>query len=115
MTDELGESQARTLVAQLTGRSANLFLLDTVSRITHAFRAPRGEGQLTGDIYRAPVRQSKAIAEEHEIPRGAFATISAAADEHYRQIEADHQFNSLATDLQVALAKRNQQATKTKS
>src|SRR2546425_9418025 len=41
-TDELGREQRRTLVAQLTGRSANLFLLDEKGVISHRARSSRG-------------------------------------------------------------------------
>ncbi|MBC8028476.1 MAG: NFACT family protein [Pyrinomonadaceae bacterium] len=105
VTDEIGESHARTFVVQLTGRSANLFLLDSASLITHAFRAPRGEGQLIRDIYRPPHRQTKTVSEEPEIKQGNFATVSAAADEHYRQLEAEQYFFSLAANLEAKLRK----------
>lgn len=108
VSDEMGESHARTFVAQLTGRSANLFLLDSAARITHAFRAPRDdgrEGQLIGDAYRPPTLQAKAISEERQFTRGDFATISVALDEHYRQLEAEQGFNSLATSLAGKLRK----------
>ena len=104
-TDELGEPHARTLVAQLTGRSANLFLLDGDGRITQALRAPRGSGQIVGDLYQPPARQSKAVTEEPEIERGDSATVSAAADEHYGRLEGEQNFISLASDLETKLRK----------
>ena len=103
-TDEMGEVHERTLVAQLTGRSANLFLLDSDGRITHALRAPRGKGQLIGESYQPPARHTKST-EEPQINRGDFPTLSAAADEHYRQIEAEQSFISLASDLEARLKK----------
>jgi predicted ribosome quality control (RQC) complex YloA/Tae2 family protein len=115
VTDELGESHARTLVAQLTGRSANLFLLDAASLITHAFRAPRGEGQLIGDMYQPPHRQAKAVSEEHEIEQGTFTTTSAAVDEHYRQLEAEQYFNNLAADVEARLRKEISRRRKLKA
>src|SRR5437660_2796517 len=63
-TDELGREQQRTLVAQLTGRSANLFLLDDKGLITHQARSIRvrtacGSGRLIsgqqiGEVYCSP-------------------------------------------------------------
>src|SRR3989454_4387052 len=63
-TDELGREQKRTLVAQLTGRSANLFLLNDKGLITHQARSIRvrtacGSGRLIsgqqiGEAYCTP-------------------------------------------------------------
>src|ERR1043166_3145517 len=49
--DELGVARSRTLVAQLTGRSANLHLLDEGNRIIHTIRPSPGGGTSTGDVY----------------------------------------------------------------
>lgn len=48
--DELGKFSDHTLVAQLTGRSANLFLLDELSRILQALRPSKGRQQV-GEQY----------------------------------------------------------------
>src|SRR5437660_10546434 len=64
-TDELGREKERTLVAQLTGRSANLFLLDEKGVISHRARSTRNvrtacgserliSGQEIGELYRPP-------------------------------------------------------------
>jgi len=105
VTDELGESHARAVVAQLTGRSANLFLLNSAGQITHALRAPRGEGQLVGNPYQPPSRQAKAVSHEDEIERGDFDTLSAAADEHYLRLETEEKFSSMAATLEMKLRK----------
>lgn len=101
--DELGDSETRELVAQLTGRSANLFLLDSSGHITQALRAPRGEGQQPGEPYRPPTVQAKQLSEQRRLTRGDFPTISAAADEHYRQIATQHEFDSAAGALLATL------------
>lgn len=49
--DDLGIPKQRTLVAQLTGRSANLFLLDERKIIMHTMRPSPGEGTGIGDAY----------------------------------------------------------------
>ncbi|MDQ5846916.1 MAG: NFACT family protein [Acidobacteriota bacterium] len=109
VTDELGDVLNRTLLAQLTGRSANLFLLDHTGVITHAFRSPRGEGQQVGEQYSQPP-QDRSGSKETEITRGNAATISAALDEHYRKLEEQQAFQSLAKkllgDLQKEISKR---------
>ena len=52
--DALGEPRAWTLVAQMTGRAANLFLLDASGHVADVLRAPHGEGQEIGDVYQPP-------------------------------------------------------------
>src|SRR5215204_629461 len=52
--DEMGAIHFRRLLVQLTGRAANLFILDELNRITAALRAPKGTGQQPGEFYVAP-------------------------------------------------------------
>ncbi len=56
--DELDQPMERTLVAQLTGRSANLFLLNARDSITHQLRPARGAGQQIGDEYGPGARRA---------------------------------------------------------
>jgi predicted ribosome quality control (RQC) complex YloA/Tae2 family protein len=112
--DELGDSEARELVAQLTGRSANLFL-DLSGRITHALRPPRGEGQQPGEPYRPPTLQAKQLSDEPRLTRGTFPTISAAADDHYRQLATQHEFDSAAATLVANLRKETSKRQKLKA
>jgi predicted ribosome quality control (RQC) complex YloA/Tae2 family protein len=103
--DELSPSENRVLVAQLTGRSANLFLLNSTGIITQALRPPRGEGQQIGDQYRPPALQAKTISEGMRLTRDSFPTMSAAAAEHYQRSEAEHDFDNLAANLSAKLRK----------
>ena len=108
VTDDLGDSRNCLLVAQLTGRSANLLLLDSAGIVTQAWRSPRGDGQKVGDLYRPPMLQAKAVQPVSEPPRltrGDSPTISAAADKHYRQLEVEHEFEGLAGNLVAKLRK----------
>ncbi|HYN24396.1 MAG TPA: NFACT family protein [Pyrinomonadaceae bacterium] len=94
--NELGESNCAALVAQLTGRSANLFLLDREGRITHALRSPKGAGQQLGQQYQAPAQDPPTaprkldIRNEQESPleKGTFPSLSAAADDYYLRRES---------------------------
>ncbi|MCM3905680.1 MAG: NFACT family protein [Pyrinomonadaceae bacterium] len=95
--DELGESKGAALVAQVTGRSANLFLLDRDGRITHALRSPKGAGQQIGEQYQIPAGQTPPdaprkleILNEQESPlvKGDFPSLSAAADDYYLRRES---------------------------
>ncbi len=106
VADELGDFRHRTLVVQLTGRSANLFLLDDDAggMILHTLRPPIGEGQMVGDVYQPP-RQSKLIVEEAPFSRGEFPTISAALDAKYNEIERARAFE-LRTAALIAKQKK---------
>jgi len=117
------------LVAQLTGRSANLFLLDSTGKITQALRPPKGEGQQLGDIYQPPLQRtsetpsgtpddrgsSPTVREGLSLGRrppsrsgycpGGSASISEALDQHYRELEAERDFDSHAASLTAKLLK----------
>jgi predicted ribosome quality control (RQC) complex YloA/Tae2 family protein len=105
VANDLGDLETRELVAQLTGRSANLFLIDAHGRITHALRAPQGDGQQIGEPYAAPPPQAKQRSEEAPIGRGDFPTLSEAVDEHYRRRESASEFDNKAAALTANLRK----------
>jgi predicted ribosome quality control (RQC) complex YloA/Tae2 family protein len=107
-SDDVGVSRNYQLIAQLTGRSANLLLLDSEEIIIQAWRPPRGEGQKLGERYRPPMLQANAGQPANEpapLTRGDFPTISAAADDYYRRLEAEREFESVAGKLMAALRK----------
>lgn len=110
-SDELGDSQDHTLVAQLTGRSANLFLLGPEGTIKQAWRNPQGDGQQVGELYAPPKSQTKPVATKPNaesktlISLGNESSYSAAADNYYRQLESAHEFDSLAGNLLARLRK----------
>jgi predicted ribosome quality control (RQC) complex YloA/Tae2 family protein len=67
--DDLGADRSYSLIAQMTGRSANLFLLDENRVILETSREPFGEGQMTGDMYSPPIRSGeKRAAADEKIP-----------------------------------------------
>lgn len=94
--NELGETSQATLVAQLTGRAANLFLLDANDQIRHALRPPKGEGQGIGERYQPPPStdahepDSSTPLASSEVPE--FATLSATLDHYYLKLEVDQAF-----------------------
>jgi predicted ribosome quality control (RQC) complex YloA/Tae2 family protein len=94
-SDELGRMQKYFLIVQLTGRSANLFLLDENRVVLDALRENSGEGQQTSDVYMPPARPANANPErpdEEVFPRGDCATLSEALDAHYQNLEAEKNF-----------------------
>jgi predicted ribosome quality control (RQC) complex YloA/Tae2 family protein len=116
-TDELGREHTRTLVAQLTGRAANLFLLDAEGRVLDRMRPSKGAGQEVGEPYEPPTRPPTS---EQESPtsrplikppfdRGAFASWSEAADDFYLRAGRERAFDSRAS---AAMSKLKQEITK---
>jgi predicted ribosome quality control (RQC) complex YloA/Tae2 family protein len=112
--DEIGDAHSRVLVAQLTGRSANLFLLDARGYITHALRSPIGEGQQLGERYHPPAAQQTTGAET-PLLRGNFASLSAAADDYYTRLEAAEAFAARAKIIHDRLRKEIAQRAKLKA
>ena len=111
-SDELGDSQNHILVAQLTGRSANLFLLDSAGTIRQAWRNPIGEGQQVGERYEPPLPQDHSAftgAQQSDPKASAAAGVvlhsSAAADKYYGELASAHGFDSLAGNLLAKLRK----------
>jgi predicted ribosome quality control (RQC) complex YloA/Tae2 family protein len=100
-----GEEHAASLVAQLTGRTSNLFLLDSSGRVVDSLRAARGEGQEVGDVYAAPVSTARPATERKPspIPRGEFRSPSEAADVYYRGLESERAFQSRASAASARL------------
>ncbi len=92
-----------TMVAQLTGRSANLFLLDGEQKIVHALRRPRGEGQQVSEKYRPPPQSPASISREPIIPRGSFPSLSEAVDKYYGLVEVEDEFKHAAATLKDQL------------
>ena len=120
--NEAGVRHARALVAQLTGRTSNLFLLGEEGRVLDALRPARGEGQETGEQYRPPARgaarapapagdegttQGRGRASSTDallaLVPGEFPSLSDALDEHYRSLEAARAFDARAAALDARL------------
>jgi predicted ribosome quality control (RQC) complex YloA/Tae2 family protein len=113
--DALGVEHAATLVAQLTGRTSNLFLLDAQGRIVDSLRPSRGEGQSEGDIYNPPTSQSASVLREGQattqrnapvIPREGFGSLSGALDDYYQRLEAARAFDARGAAAAARLRQR---------
>ena len=107
--DDAGATMFRRLVLQLTGRTANLFLLDEADCILAVLRGPRA--QMPGEIYSPP----QAIAENRssiaEIPEGS---PSAYLDSLYSGVDAARAFDSHAGTLRSRLRSSIQRQRKLK-
>jgi predicted ribosome quality control (RQC) complex YloA/Tae2 family protein len=114
--DAAGDEHAATLVAQLTGRTSNLFLLDEHGRVVAALRPARGEGQAEGDVYGPPSRQdaqppraattpgeAKAARRPPDVRREGFSSLSEALDHHYQRLDAERAFDARAAAASARL------------
>ncbi|MDQ3256170.1 MAG: NFACT family protein [Acidobacteriota bacterium] len=103
--DVVGRQISWSLVAQLSGRSANLFLLDDVGHIVDTLLAAHGAGQEIGDTYQPPPPAARPTPAAKEAPftRGEFATLSEAADDYYRRLAAERAFTERAAALSAKL------------
>jgi predicted ribosome quality control (RQC) complex YloA/Tae2 family protein len=117
---ELGETEKYSLAAQMTGRSANLFLLDKNGFILDRLRETFGEGQEIGGKYAAPFREEakRQRGEETSFPVGDFQTLSEALDNFHLEKEAEKLFQNRAksaeTKIKQEIAKREKLVKKLK-
>lgn len=106
VADPFGQPNTQVLVAQLTGRSANLLLLDSAGTIEYAWRNLDGQGQRPGDFY-VPPQAERGGQPSKELPfeiDGA-TTISEAADRYYNELATAGEFDELAAELRASLRK----------
>jgi len=107
---EICETEEYSLVAQLTGRSANLFLLDKNGFVLDKLRETFGEGQEIGGKYSAPFREIKrseppAVAGglNSIFPQDDFQTLSEALDNFYLEKAAEKLFQNRAKSAESKL------------
>ena len=115
--NEIGERRVIHLVCQLTGRSANLFLLDENELIRHALRPPKGEGQQPGQSYQPPTPQPGPAHPESQAfnyDRKSFSSVSQALDAYYTSLEDSQSFDRRAQLVNERLKKELAQRKKLK-
>ena len=111
---EIGAREKYSLVAQLTGRSANVFLLDKNQYVLDSIRETFGDGQETGTRYAAPTRsEDKKPKESGEKAReqrrgefekaGEFESLSESLDVFYLEKDAENRFQALAKSAENKL------------
>jgi predicted ribosome quality control (RQC) complex YloA/Tae2 family protein len=96
---------SQTLLAQLTGRTADLFLLDATDQIEAVLRT-----RIEGTYLPPPVRE---IRVEQDLPL-ANGSPSEAADAHYSSLERAGEFDSRANAVRSRLLKSIRQKQKLK-
>jgi predicted ribosome quality control (RQC) complex YloA/Tae2 family protein len=112
--DETGSLHFRRLVVQLTGRAANLFLLDELDRIVAVLRQPK-EGELPAHQLYQPPKTATKERREKEAVAGPYESPSAAADQYFTQLEKNNNFLSRANLLRKQLNKQLVQRRKLKA
>src|SRR6266404_4636092 len=121
-TDELGREKERPLVAQLTGRSADLFLLDEKAVITHQASSMRRNvgatseqlisGQEIGVTYHAPstIKTPRLSKSEHALSETIrsekFSSASEAADAYFTSLLSGQAFDAKASAARSSLRKK---------
>jgi predicted ribosome quality control (RQC) complex YloA/Tae2 family protein len=116
-TDELGNVVARHLVAQLTGRSANLLILDDRDIVIRTLRASETAGQHVGDVYRQtdssrPKPTGKQSGLMQLILSGRFATASEAADHYFTSLLAEKHLTAQIASARADLRRKETQQEK---
>jgi predicted ribosome quality control (RQC) complex YloA/Tae2 family protein len=104
--NELGQTEQYVFVTQLTGRSANLFLLDGRGIILDKLRETFGKGQETGGIYSPPGRENgkKRIGIDEIFSFGNFESLSESLDNFYLEKEAEQVFQNKAKAAESKIA-----------
>ena len=103
--NELGQNEIYSLIIQLTGRSANLFLLDGNDLILDSLRENSGEGQEIADKYSPPTRPNSEQKAEFVFTQNNFTTLSDALDFHYLKLESEKLFQSKAKSAEANIKK----------
>jgi len=109
--DQTGLLHFRRLVIQLTGRAANLFLLDELDGIIDLLRQAKNSEIRPNQLYEPPKPPPRQKQDEAVIT-GPSESPSAAADLYFTQLEANTNFLARANRLQKQLHKQLAQRRK---
>jgi predicted ribosome quality control (RQC) complex YloA/Tae2 family protein len=114
--DDFDRTLERTLVIQLTGRAANVHVLDDGDVILAQARPGRGPGQIVGAGYHPPPAPRTSAGENSETPVDLggekFNSVSEALDAHYAEVVGDQAFDSRVAAARARLRKQLAQARK---
>lgn len=104
--NDVGLNETYYLIAQFTGRSANLFLLDKKEFILDSSRENSGAGQEIANKYAPPVREkAKELKDEESFPQEDFESLSEALDNFYLEKEMEISFQNKAKTARARLKK----------
>ena len=112
-SDDLGQQTHPTLIAQLTGRSANLFLLNDEGVITGRLKETKGVGQTVGEKYQPPksgATHSAAKSSIRSLGLSDRESLSDVLDQHYTSLEEsrglESQLAAARAELQKEISRR---------
>ena len=91
------------LIVQLTGKAANLLLVDESGTVTDALRSPKGPGQELGQHYQPPPPtqiESPTSENDHNLQ-----SPSAAMDDYFSRLDAAKAFAARSSQLRAKLQK----------
>lgn len=102
--DEISGLKNYTLVVQLTGRSANIFLLDADDFILESLRETRGIGQEIASRFDAPEREkAPGVIKNETFPQNDFETLSESLDAHFLELENRQLFQQKAKSAETKI------------
>ena len=107
-SDDLGQQTQPTLIAQLTGRSANLFLLNDEGVITGRLKETKGVGQAVGEKYQPPksgATHSAAKSSIRSLGLSDRESLSDVLDQHYTSVEESRGLESRLAAARAELQK----------
>jgi predicted ribosome quality control (RQC) complex YloA/Tae2 family protein len=115
--DELGKPRGLELLAQLTGRSANLLLLDARDEIVQALRSTSSPGQQIGQPYQKPKSVERPAPKKPGdllalIRNHKFDSPSEAADAHFTSLLAEKQRAAQIASARAEVRKKISQQRK---
>src|SRR5687767_6266496 len=117
-SDDLGQQTQPTLIAQLTGRSANLFLLNDEGVITGRLKETKGVGQTVGEKYQPPKSGAARAAGKpsRSLDLSDRESLSDVLDRHYTTLEESRglasQLAAARAELQKEISRRRKLLTK---
>src|SRR5687768_7231103 len=104
--DETGAPAAYRIIVQLTGRSANLFLVDGGGVVLNRLRETAGEGQQIGEEYQPPTRVGTAANNPGKVDQLIAASRgrpSQVLEAYYAEQAAEQRFRELSRTAESRL------------
>lgn len=101
--DISGKVQEHTLIVQLTGRAANLLLLDEGDYVIDSLRPLRDQDLERVGKYEPPASVHVRSPTDRSLEQGSFNSLSEAADAYYQKLEDDRSFVSRASVARARL------------
>lgn len=112
--DDVGITSKYLMIAQFSGRSSNLFLLDERGLILTSTRETSGPGQEVGDEYSppAPFESDRAASENAVVPSKGFVDLSTALDSFYLEKETRTKLRNLASTARASVKREIRKSEK---